>query len=166
MAINKFWYVVMLAVLVMGASVWVGLHPKRLQPIPMITAAPQPQGQPMLPIKQITVGNTLVAAEIADTSQEQVSGLSGRASLAEGTGMLFIFPHATEIGFWMKDMLFPIDMIFADATGTIVTIAANAQPSSYPDIFNPTKPAKYVLEVPAGFAVIHGIAAGQKIVLQ
>jgi uncharacterized membrane protein (UPF0127 family) len=57
-------------------------------------------------------------------------------------------------------------MVFADETGSIVTIAANTTPDTYPQTFHPTKPAKYVLELPAGFSSAHGIAVGQKIVVQ
>jgi len=127
---------------------------------------------PMPPqhISQVTIGSTTVQVEVADTDAKRELGLSYRDSLLQGHGMLFVFSSAEAYGFWMKDMSFSIDMIFADKEGKIVTIYKDASPDSYkknpPEIFYPTTPALYVLEVPAGFAREHGIAEGQQFVLQ
>jgi uncharacterized protein len=117
-------------------------------------------------IKQVSVGGVLVQVEVADTPAEHVRGLSNRASLPEQGGMLFIFPQESEWQFWMKDTLIPLDIIWADEEGTIVTIARNVSPESYPEAYTSTKPAKYVLEVNGGFSDIHGIAEGMRIVVQ
>ena len=121
-------------------------------------------------ITQVHIGSTAVAVEVADTPAAREQGLSGRASLPEGRGMLFVFDTPGNHGFWMKDMNFSLDIIFADASGTIVTVYQNLSPDSYrktpPDIFYPTAPAKYVLEIPAGFAAAHGIGVGQQLVIQ
>jgi hypothetical protein len=113
----------------------------------------------------VIIGNTTVQVEVEDTDASRQQGLSGRASLADGTGMLFVFDAPGNYGFWMKDMNFSIDMLFIDASGTIVTIAPNASPEGYhqnpPEVFNPASPVKYVLEVPAGFAAKNGIKVGQ-----
>ena len=77
--------------------------------------------------------------------------------------MLFIFESDERWGIWMRDMLFPIDIIWADAGGAIVTIAKNIAPETYPHVFEPVAPARYALEVPAGFAARHGIAEGVRI---
>jgi uncharacterized membrane protein (UPF0127 family) len=91
-------------------------------------------------------------------------GLSGRASLAEGKGMLFVFEKPDTYGFWMKDMNFPIDMIFIGEDKKVVTVVAHASPESYkknpPEVFYPAKPVLFVLEVPAGFAKEHGVEEG------
>ncbi len=123
-------------------------------------------GQSMLPTKTITIGNNSLTVEIASTPQEQQDGLSGRSSLAEGTGMLFVFDPPMSEGFWMKDMLFSLDIIWADASGTIVTVDQDLAPSTYPNVFRPSVLARYVLEVPAGYTAAKGIAVGQKIVVQ
>ena len=120
----------------------------------------------MLPTEHILVGSVPLVVEVASTPQEQEDGLSGRAGLADGTGMLFVFPQPADIGFWMKDMRFSLDIIFADAAGTIVTIHPNLSPATYPETFSSASPAKYVLEVPAGWAAAQGVAVGQKIVVQ
>ena len=123
-------------------------------------------GQSMLPTKTITIGNEKLVVEIASTPEEQQSGLSGRSGLAAGTGMLFIFTPPSVEGFWMKDMLFSLDIIWADSNGVIVTIDKGLSPDTYPKVFMPDVPAQYVLEVPAGYAASKGIAVGQKIVVQ
>lgn len=115
--------------------------------------------------RMITVGPARVAVEVADTDQLRVDGLSGRTGLAEGAGMLFVFGYDEAWGIWMKDMRFALDIIWADAEGKIVHIEESAQPDSYPTIFRPGTPARYVLEVPAGFVEREGIEVGQQIVL-
>ncbi len=163
MAVSKVWLGSGLVVALLIGLVSLASHQSKPQNVPNTVATGH--GQPMLSTKQITVGKVNILAEVASSQTEQVSGLSGRDSLPEGTGMLFIFPEPGDLGFWMKDMLFSIDMLFADTQGKILTIAANASPDSYPQTFHPGSPAKYVLELPAGFAAAHGIAVGQRIVI-
>lgn len=81
--------------------------------------------------------------------------------------MLFVFDKEDTWGIWMKDMQFAIDIIWADRTGTIITIARNVTPDTYPQAFYASEPrAIYVLEVPAGFTERQGIAEGAKFVLK
>ncbi|MSR70507.1 DUF192 domain-containing protein [Candidatus Kaiserbacteria bacterium] len=116
-------------------------------------------------MRTILIGSTKVAVDVADTESLREQGLSGRAGLAEGEGMLFVFERDGLWAFWMKDMLFPLDMIWADAEGRVVTVAADVSPDTYPQTFAPSAPALYVLEVPAGFAAQHGVALGTKLVI-
>jgi uncharacterized membrane protein (UPF0127 family) len=116
--------------------------------------------------RTVALGSTVVHAEVVDTDVLREKGLSGRTGLPQGEGMLFVFDHADTWGFWMKDMLFPIDMIWVGPQDIVVTIKSDVAPDSYPQSFYPTSPAIYVLEVPAGFAVQHGIADGTKVVVQ
>ncbi len=95
-----------------------------------------------------------------------MDGLSNRAGLADNVGMLFVFNPPTMDGFWMKDMRFPLDIIWAGSDGTITTLYKNISPDTYPTSFYPSVPATYVLEVPAGFADEHQVAIGSKIVVQ
>lgn len=115
--------------------------------------------------RTITVDGVSVAVDVADTAGLREQGLSGRSDLRSGQGMLFIFDTDGIWGIWMKDMNFPIDILWADASGTVITIAADVAPDTYPEVFNPSAPARYVVELPAGFAAAHGIAEGTKIVL-
>lgn len=122
------------------------------------------QSSPMAE-KQITVGASALMVEVADTEPLREKGLSGRTGLAEGRGMLFVFEQDGEWGMWMKDMRFSIDIVWADASGTVVTVAQDVSPDTYPQAFLPSVPVRYVLEVPAGYTAQQGIAEGVKIVL-
>lgn len=108
----------------------------------------------------VTIGNVPVSVTVAATPQAREQGLSGAQPLRPGQGMLFVFPAEGKQGFWMKDMNYPLDIIWADASGSVVTIWRDLSPATYPQAFYPTEPALYVLEVPAGFAEQNGIATG------
>lgn len=112
------------------------------------------------------MGTATIAADIADTEQLREQGLSGRTSLSEGKGMLFLFEAPGRYGFWMKDMRFSLDIIWAAPDGTIVSIDHNLSPNTYPQVFYPAAPAQYVLEVPAGFAAKHAIVPGMALVVK
>ncbi|MFA6341035.1 MAG: DUF192 domain-containing protein, partial [Candidatus Paceibacterota bacterium] len=85
--------------------------------------------------KEINMGNKLIKVDIADDDCKRSLGLSGRRSLKDDEGMLFIFDKVGNYGFWMKDMLFPIDIIWADADLNVVGIEKDALPSTYPEVF-------------------------------
>ncbi len=93
-----------------------------------------------------------IQLEIADSEATRRQGLSDRTSLPENSGMLFIFPTKSFEGFWMKDMHFPLDMVWLDENFRVVTIAENISPETYPKVFYPTEKALYVLEINAGLA--------------
>ena len=101
--------------------------------------------------------------EIADMQFTRQLGLSGKPLLPRGEGMLFIFNTDDVHGFWMKDMLFDIDIICIDSSFNIVDIKSDATPESFPDIFKPIKKSRYVLEVNAGFVEEHSIKIGDYI---
>lgn len=108
----------------------------------------------------IKLGATLITTEIVKTPAALSLGLSGRAGLWPNQGMLFVFSTADYRGIWMKDMRFPIDIIWLDEQKKIVDIKANATPDSYPTVFAPAAPAKYVIEVNAGFAAANKLKVG------
>ena len=97
---------------------------------------------------------------IASTSAVRQQGLSGRISMASDEGLLFIFPEAGEYGFWMKDMNFPIDIVWIDADRKVVGISENVAPESYPENFYPPKTILYVLELNAGAVKKAGLKVG------
>ena len=99
---------------------------------------------------QLVVGSKKYRLEIADTEQERLVGLAGRASLAKNSGMLFKFERIGVHCFWMKDMHFPLDMVWLDNGKRIVHIQQNAQPNSFPNTFCPENAITYVIELPAG----------------
>lgn len=109
-------------------------------------------------------GKHLVAA-VANTPREREQGLSGTHFLNGGNGMFFVFDEADEHGFWMKDMEFPIDIIWIDDTNRIVDMTENVSPDTYPQIFKPEVPAKYVLEVMAGWAAENDVSIGDTVLI-
>ncbi len=110
-------------------------------------------------ISSVIIGGEVISVKIADTPALQGKGLSGTESLAAGEGMLFVFDKPDAYAFWMKDMNYPIDIIWLTDRGTpgVVDIKHNATPESYPQTFKPRAFATYVLEVPSGYASAHGI---------
>lgn len=118
--------------------------------------------------------------EVADTDATRQLGLGGRTTIGkmlpppvpsgvESQGMLFVFDNPGEYGFWMKDTLIPLDMIWISKDGTIVHIEKNVQPSSYPTVYtnesskeNGSDGALYVLELNAGEAGKNNFQVGQK----
>jgi hypothetical protein len=103
-----------------------------------------------------------VRVELAVTPGQREFGLMYREHLDEDAGMLFIFPAVDRLKFWMKHTEIPLDMIFADSTGVIVGIVANATPYSEKPV-GPDTPALYVLEVNGGFCARHGVRTGDKL---
>ncbi len=98
---------------------------------------------------------------VASTSAEQEQGLSDVPFLASTTGMLFVFDTPDDYGFWMKDMQFPLDIIWLDQSFKIIHIEYSLSPSTYPQVFYPGSPAKYVIEVNAGFVKEFSLSEGQ-----
>jgi uncharacterized membrane protein (UPF0127 family) len=113
-------------------------------------------------MQTVRVNGVDIQVEVVDTVAKQQQGLSGRTSLAEGSGMLFAFQTDDIWAMWMKDMNFSIDMLWAQSDGTIVKIERNASPESYPSVFASEVPARFVLEVPAGFTTENGIEEGMR----
>lgn len=111
----------------------------------------------------VYVGKKAIAVEVADTNAERSLGLSNRESLAKGSGLLFIFEKAGNYGFWMKEMLFSIDIVWMDENWQVINVEKSISPQTYPKIFYPNTPAKFVLELNSGDASRLGIDAGQRL---
>ncbi len=111
-------------------------------------------------LRTITLDGQTIDVSIADTVATRELGLGGRAGLAPNEGMLFVFPQDGIYAFWMKDMRFSIDMIWFSDSGAVVYMAQNVSPDTYPNAFVPTVPARYVLELPAGYAKEYNVKIG------
>ncbi|MBP9771513.1 MAG: DUF192 domain-containing protein [Candidatus Pacebacteria bacterium] len=114
------------------------------------------------PAKTVTIdidGFSLLT-EIVDTPESRSRGLSGREGLADDAGMLFVFNEPGIFGFWMKDMLFSIDMAWLNEDFCIIYLARNVSPDTYPTVFAPSVPALYVIEAKAGFFGSHNLKKG------
>lgn len=109
---------------------------------------------------KVFLGGEEISVFVADNAILREKGLSGQKSLARNEGMLFVFAEPGLHGFWMKDMHFPIDIIWFDENYQIVDAWERALPDSYPKVFIPKLKAKFVLEVPAGFFSEHNLKMG------
>ena len=109
-------------------------------------------------------GKMTFIVEIANTPLAQTLGLSGRDQLKADKGMLFIFPQQRTQKFWMKDMLFPIDIVWINGK-KIVGILHGAEPdnSDNPIIYESPEPVDNVLEVNAGEISKYNIKVGDMI---
>lgn len=107
--------------------------------------------------------STTFSVGLALNEAERAQGLSGRRSLAKNSGLLFVFDSPDKHGFWMKDMNFPIDIMWIDAQMKIVHIESNVSPKTYPKTFFPPTPDRFVLETPAGSLKSHNISEGDTV---
>ncbi len=103
-----------------------------------------------------------IEIEVADEEAERMRGLMDRISMPENAGMLFIFEEEEQRSFWMKNTFISLDIIYINANKEIVSIQKYTQPKTTTAIPSDA-PAKYVLEVNAGFADKFVISAGDKI---
>ncbi|MBC7132790.1 MAG: DUF192 domain-containing protein [Roseovarius sp.] len=104
-------------------------------------------------------GEAVFRVEIADTEALRAQGLMHRESLAPSAGMLFVYPAPRPVGFWMKNTLIPLDMIFMDATGTVRRIGHEAQPHDERPVMGGDG-IQTVLEINGGLARRIGISEG------
>ena len=114
----------------------------------------------------VTLGGVPFRVELAITVEQRTRGLSGHPPLASGAGMLFVFEQAQKYSFWMKEMLFPLDMIWIDAECTVAHITRNAPPQAPEQaladlpLYGPPEPILYVLEINAGEAESAAVTVG------
>lgn len=112
------------------------------------------------------IGNRTFKVEVVDTPQKQQQGLSGRNSLDQDSGMLFIFDKADYHNFWMKNMKFPIDIIFIKGD-KIVSIEKSAKPPASTEetlpIYRSEGQVDKVLEINAGLSEKYNIKVGDKV---
>lgn len=97
----------------------------------------------------VTINGHQINVEIAYDSKAKIKGLSGRQCIEPNWGMLFDFGHDGQYAIWMKDMKFPIDVIWISSEHNVSAIEANFLPSSYPEKRANQQPARYVLEIKA-----------------
>jgi uncharacterized membrane protein (UPF0127 family) len=100
-----------------------------------------------------------LAVEIAESPEARARGLMGRVLTDYMAGMLFIFESVQPQTFWMRNTPSSLDMMFIDAGGKVINIAAYTTPMS-DQLYSSAGPAKYVLEAKAGFADRFGIRQG------
>jgi uncharacterized membrane protein (UPF0127 family) len=115
-------------------------------------------------------GEVTFSVDVVKTQEDQEKGLGGREKLGEKEGMLFVYDKATVRHFWMKDMRFPIDILFVGTEGTVVHAVTNLQPCKKEDDVCPSyssmEPTISVIEIKAGLAEKYGIKRGTPVVVR
>lgn len=114
--------------------------------------------------QEVCIKDHCFQVEVAKTKDEREKGLMFRESLGENEGMLFVLDETDQAGFWMKNTLIPLDIIWIDEEDNITHIHENAQPCE--ETCNPivqNNKAKYALEVNGGTTSKFEIKEGDKI---
>jgi uncharacterized membrane protein (UPF0127 family) len=106
-----------------------------------------PQVRPHVTVK---LGDGVYNATVSKTADDITKGLSGTTGLRQDQALLMVYASDGKWSIWMKDMQYPIDIVWLDKDKKVVYIVKNAPPDSYPEKFTPKKDARYVVELPAG----------------
>lgn len=131
-------------------------------PEPQQEQTAQPPAEPQQPTpapSTMIINDAVVALEVADTPEKRTQGLSGRVSLPQNSGMLFIFDAPHTPSFWMYKMNFALDFVWI-RNNVIVDITENVPPPATPDselpLYSPNTPADMMLELNAGWVAQNG----------
>lgn len=132
-------------------------------------ASPYPPAQnlSLLPQGRLTLGEASLSVAIAEEPRSQTYGLSGQPSLAQGQGLLFVWPVERILSIWMPDMNFPIDVLFF-RQNELRAIFPDAQPCPNRQncrSFGPDELCDTVLEIGAGEAARLKLQVGQRFTL-
>lgn len=117
-------------------------------------------------LKTIKIAGQDVAVEIADSNQKRYQGLSGRSILPADQGMLFVFADYSRRSFVMRQMLFPLDIIWIKdniVVGCESNLPAPPDDGSLPVSVTSPSPVNYVLEINAGWCNRHTLRYGDNV---
>jgi len=114
---------------------------------------------------KVTIGLVEFRVEVADEPSEWRRGLVGHESLGSGEGLLFIFPASSQKTFWMKDMTFPIDILWI-ANNEVVGYVDEAQPDRGETLYSSPGAVDRVLEITAGERQKLGISIGAPVSIE
>lgn len=123
----------------------------------------KPAEPPRLPTTPMQIGTQTYELEIANTDADRQKGLMDRETLPTGRGMIFVFAKEAPRSFWMKNVVFPLDIIFLDATGRVVDVK-RMLPLDLRSVSS-ARPAKYAIELAAGQASASGVKIGDVLVI-
>lgn len=118
------------------------------------------QGSP-LPRVELTAGFYRINAEVAANQADRTQGLMHRRVMAPNEGMIFAFPQTDMHCFWMKNTPLPLSIAFLDEKGTIISIDEMAPETE--DNHCPARPARFALEMNAGWFKAKGLKPGATI---
>lgn len=114
----------------------------------------------------VKIDNFNITALVATTPDQQSKGLAIKDTMKENEGMLFVFDTPKKYSFWMKDMKFPIDIIWIDSNKKIVHIERSLEPCLFLlpcQSYTPIRDSLYVLEVVSNFTNKHNIKIGDQV---
>ncbi|MDQ5904157.1 MAG: uncharacterized protein QG672_1750 [Pseudomonadota bacterium] len=114
-----------------------------------------------LPRVDLTAGFHRIEAEVAANQADRSQGLMNRRSMAANQGMIFVFPQTATHCFWMKNTPLPLSIAFLDEQGKIISIDEMAPETE--DNHCPARPARFALEMNAGWFKAKGLQAGATI---
>lgn len=143
-----------------------GISVQALMTILLLCSCTGLQEEPATP--SACIEDTCFTVEVADTAAMHALGLMYRGRLEPDKGMLFVFDKEEVHGFWMKNTLIPLDIIWMDSEGEVLFIKENAQPCGSEECLatRPAVNALYVLEINAGKAKESGIDVGDRMELR
>jgi len=125
--------------------------------------SPTPEQPQRLSTATIRVGEVPLEVEVADTEAAQQTGMMFRRRLGPDEAMLFVFPGEANLRFWMKHTPVDLDLAYIAAEGTILEIVRlHARSTKY--VYS-REPARFALEVPAGWLALHGIREGDRVTI-
>lgn len=116
----------------------------------------------------VTLHGQRFSVELATNEAAREHGLMMRTSLAPDHGMLFVFPDTAPRGFWMKNTLIPLDILYFDARGKLVSAQLDVPPCRADPcpVYPSAGPARYVLELSAGTARRIGVRDGDALAIE
>lgn len=125
------------------------------------------------PMKEsrVVIGGQSIVVAVARDEETRRQGLSGRMTLGQDHGLLFIFPKKDVLRFWMKDLFIALDMIWID-DGKIVDILSRipapvfGTPDAALPLYSSKIPATMVLEVNAGTVERFGWKVGDTVQME
>jgi len=110
----------------------------------------------------LRINGAVFFTDIADSETERREGLSRKEGLPLDHGLLFEFGTNDYHGIWMREMRFPIDVIWFDENFVVVGVKHSFKPDDFPSVAYPDAPARYVLEINAGLAREFNIEVGNQ----
>lgn len=154
-----------------------GCTPKPAEPAPANSTPPVPAApatnraltvfdrdlpslpNPKLPTLRLFVGANELKTELALTELQIRTGMMFRTNIVEDEAMLFVFPNAHQVGFWMKNVSIPLSCAYIDPEGVILELH-DMEPQEVRPIQSASDRVQYVLETRRGWFERHGIKPG------
>lgn len=141
-----------------GAAAGAGLKPGDKLPIPPEVRLAAPDAGTV----EMRIGHRTFQLEVAATESAREYGLMNRPSMAPDHGMIFVFAGEEPREFWMKNTLIPLDIVYLDASGKVVSIKHGTPKQEQPTVPSDA-PMKYAVELNAGAAAAAGLKVGDQL---